>query len=46
MINILYANTSRQLLEKINTENIQKENIINILNINGQFLCYYEDKNE
>lgn len=46
MINILYANTSRQLLEKINTENIQKESIINILNVNGQFLCYYEDKDE
>lgn len=44
MINVLYAITSRQLLEKINKKNIKKDKIINILNVNGQFLCFYEEK--
>lgn len=46
MINILYANTSRQLLDKINSKNIKKEMIVDILYVNNQFLCYYEDNYE
>lgn len=44
MVDIVYGKTIRELLNKINEQNLSKNDIIDIIPGNGIYSCFYQVK--